>query len=195
MQRTRNVAIVLYDKVEILDFAGPYEAFMSGSNRGQDFRVFSVAEQARPVITFGNLSINPAYTFDNFPKPDILLIPGGPGSRKEMHNNVLIDWIRTQAEEAELLLSVCTGALIVVSTGLVEGMQLTTNRLAMEELRQVAPPTATILDDVRYVDNGNVIFSAGVSAGIDMSLYVIGKLLGQERALQAARLMEYDWRT
>jgi Transcriptional regulator containing an amidase domain and an AraC-type DNA-binding HTH domain len=192
-QRKRNVAILIYDNVEVLDFTGPFEVFINGSNRGQDFHVFTVAEFNRPVMALGNLSVNPAYTIHDCPKPDIVLIPGGWGSRKEMHNQVLTDWIRQCADEAELLLSVCTGALLLAKAGVLDGLKLTTYHLAMEELRQAAPESAEILENVRYVDNGRIILSAGISAGIDMSLYVVNKLLGEERARHAAWLMEYDW--
>ncbi|SDX57512.1 DJ-1/PfpI family protein [Paenibacillus sp. CF384] len=193
VRQARNVAILIFDRVEVLDFAGPFEAFLSGSNYGRDLNVFTVAEQDGPIQALGNLSINPAYSFRNCPKPDILVIPGGPGTRTEMHNAVLTDWIRKTAGEAELLLSVCTGALLVVKAQLADGLKLATNRLAMHELRAIAPESAEIHEDARYVDNGKIILSAGVSAGIDASLYVIGKLLGEERALLAASLMEYDW--
>ncbi|MCM3629630.1 DJ-1/PfpI family protein [Paenibacillus glycanilyticus] len=193
-QRKRNVAILIYDNVEVLDFTGPFEVFISGSNRGQDFHVFTVAEHNRPVLALGGLSINPAYTIHDCPTPDIGLVPGGWGSRQEMHNKALTDWIRKCADEAELLLSVCTGALLLAKARVLEGLKLTTYHLAIEELRQVMPESAEIVENVRYVDNGKIILSAGISAGIDMSLYVLGRLYGEERARHAAWLMEYDWR-
>ncbi|GKU76553.1 DJ-1/PfpI family protein [Paenibacillus sp. L3-i20] len=191
--QARNVAIFIFDNVEVLDFAGPFEVFTVGSNRGQDFNVYTVAENDRPITALGNLSINPAYTIHNCPKPDILIIPGGWGARTEMNNDIILYWIREVSKDVELLLSVCTGALILASANLLDGLQLTTNRNAVNELKAIIPETATIVEDARYVDNGRIILSAGVSAGIDMSLYVVGKLLGEERALQTTRLMEYDW--
>lgn len=193
-RKARNVAILLFDNVEVLDFAGPFEVFVVGSNRGQDFTVYTVAEHDRPILALGNLSINPNYTIRNCPKPDIVIIPGGWGARKEMNNNAVTDWIHNLSREVELLLSVCTGALILAKAQLLDGLKLTTNRLAVNELREIAPTSAEIMENARYVDNGKIILSAGVSAGIDMSLYVVGKLLGEERAVQTAKLMEYDWR-
>jgi transcriptional regulator GlxA family with amidase domain len=193
MLKRRNVAILIYDNVEVLDFTGPFEVFITGSNRGQDFHVFTVAENNSPVTALGNLSVNPAYTIHDCPKPDIVIIPGGRGSRQEMHNKVLTDWIAKCADESELLLSVCTGALLLAKAGVLEGLKLTTNRLATDELRQVAPASAEISETDRYVDNGKIIMSAGISAGIDMSLYVISRLHGEERVLHTAKLMEYDW--
>ncbi|MBH5320356.1 DJ-1/PfpI family protein [Paenibacillus sp. GSMTC-2017] len=189
----RKVAIFIFDNVEILDFAGPFEVFICGSNRGQDFHVFTVAEHDRPVTALGNLSVNATYTIDNCPKPDILIIPGGWGARTEMNNETILNWIRETSKEVELLLSVCTGALILAKADLLDGLQLTTNRNAVNELKAIAPKSAHIVEDARYVDNGKIILSAGISAGMDMSLYVVGRLLGKERALNAARIMEYDW--
>ncbi|WP_276352474.1 DJ-1/PfpI family protein [Cohnella caldifontis] len=193
-QEARNVAVLIFDNVEPLDFAGPFEVFITGSNRGQDFRVFTVAEHERPVKALGNLSINPAYSIDACPEIDILIVPGGWGTRKEMLNERLTDWIRKTADEVEVLLSVCSGALILAKAGLLEGLKLTTNRLAIDELKAVMPPSAELLEDARYVDNGKIVFSAGVSAGIDAALYVVGRLLGEERAVKAAEIMEYDWK-
>jgi transcriptional regulator GlxA family with amidase domain len=193
VQQTRNVAIFIYENVEVLDFTGPFEVFIVGSNRGKDFNVYTVAEQEHPVIALGNLSVNPSYTIHNCPPPDVLIIPGGWGSRKEMNNTTLTNWISNVSSHAELVLSVCTGALILAKTNLLEGLKITTNRLAINELREVAPQSAIILEDVQYIDNGKIILSAGISAGIDMSLYVVGKLLGEGRALETAKLMEYNY--
>ena len=190
---SRNVAILIYENVEILDFTGPYEVFIAGSNRGKDFNVFTVAEKEHPVIALGNLSINPNFSIENCPPPDVLIIPGGWGSRKEMKNETIINWINTVSTDTELVLSVCTGALILAKTNLIDGLKITTNRLAFNELRKVAPKSSELLEEVRYVDNGKFIFSAGVSAGLDASLYVLEKLFGEERAINTAAIMEYEW--
>jgi len=192
--QARNVAILIYEKVEPLDFVGPFEAFISASDFGRDFNVYTVAEREEAVAAVGNLSVNPAYAFDSCPKPDILIVPGGWGSRKERLNPAIVNWVREASGEAELVLSVCTGALILAATGLLDGLDATTNRSAMHELRAAVPSTTRVIEDVRYVDNGKIVLSAGVSAGIDASLYVVGKLLGIERAEKAATIMEYDWR-
>ncbi|MBP1967509.1 DJ-1/PfpI family protein [Paenibacillus aceris] len=194
MDQARRVAILIFDNVEPMDFVGPFEVFIAASNRGKDFQVYTVAEHDRPVKAMGNLSVNPSYTLDNCPKPDIVIIPGGWGSRQEMHNEVITNWIYQVANEVELLLSVCTGALILAKANVLNGLKLTTNRLAVDELREVAPASAQIVEHARYLDNGKIVLSAGISAGIDMSLYVVGRLLGSERALRTAQLMEYDWK-
>ncbi len=110
-----------------------------------------------------------------------------------MHNTVLLDWVKECAQPTELLLSVCTGALIIAQTGLLDGLSATTHHGAIEDLRELAPRTKICPSD-RIVDNGHLILCGGISAGIDMSLYVVAKLLGQAQALETASYMEYDWR-
>jgi len=191
---TQNVAILIFDEVEVLDFAGPFEVFgVAGSTLpDKPFNVFTIAEKAEPVIARNGLSINPTYTLETAPKIDILLVPGGRGTRRELNNPALLEWIKTQAGQTNLLLSVCTGALLLGKAGLLDGLAATTYWNAMDELRAVAPNT-TIRAGERYVDNGSVVLSAGVSAGIDMSLYIVARLHGTEAALATARGMEYDY--
>jgi transcriptional regulator GlxA family with amidase domain len=190
----KNVAVLIFDEVEVLDFCGPFEVFSVTGNRDNltPFNVYTVAESVGPVIARNNLSVNPAYTFSNCPQPDILLVPGGYGTRKEMHNPVLIDWVRRRAEKSELVLSVCTGALILAKAGMLDGLSATTHHRAIELLKEVAPKT-DVLETERIVDNGRIILSAGISAGIDMSLYVVTRVLGEEQAKETATYMEYDW--
>ena len=196
MIQTRNVAILIFDDVEVLDFCGPYEVFgvIGKQNDSQPFNVYTVAEQLKPILARNKLSINPQYAIANCPPSDILLIPGGFGTRREMHNLVLIDWIRQSYLQSELLLSVCTGALLLAKAGLLENLAATTHHLATDLLKEVAPNTEIRASD-RFVDNGKIILSAGISAGIDMSLYVVAKLLGKEEAIKTAEYMEYDWKS
>jgi transcriptional regulator GlxA family with amidase domain len=196
MITTRNVGILIFDDVEVLDFCGPYEVFgVTGKqNDSQLFNVYTVAERSRPIIARNQLSVNPQYTIQDCPQPDILLVPGGYGTRREMHNQVLIDWISKSFPHSELLLSVCTGALLLAKAGLLENLAATTHHLAIDLLKEVAPNTEIRAGD-RFVDNGKIIVSAGISAGIDMSLYVVGKLLGKAEAIKTAAYMEYDWKS
>lgn len=199
----RKVAIFIFDEVEVLDFAGPFEIFgVTGKQNGGEglFDVFTVAE--KPSISArNNLVITPTYTFENCPTPDILLIPGGGGiskdgvpfgSRREMNNENLLNWVREMNKKVELLLSVCTGSLILAKAGLLEGLSATTHFKAVEQMREVAPNT-TLFPEKRWVDNGRIILSAGVSAGIDMSLYVVSKLHGKEVADATAAYIQYDY--
>lgn len=192
---TRNVAILLFDEVEVLDFCGPFEVFGVAGLRGggeRPFSVYTVAEKAGPIKARNGLSVNPAFTFADCPQPDILLVPGGQGTRKQIHNEELVNWVREQAGRVELLLSVCTGALVLAKAGLLEGLAATTHFRAFDELAALAPNT-TLCPEKRYVDNGNIVLSAGVSAGIDMALYVVGRLLGEEQSNETARYIQYDY--
>ena len=191
---TRTLVILLFDDVEILDFCGPFEVF-STANRFADppaFRVVTAAERAHPVLARGGLSVNPHHTLADCPPPDILLVPGGHGTRAEMHNPAVIDWIGQASRRAELVLSVCTGSLLLARAGLLDGLEATTHHGALDLLRETAPTTRVVADR-RFVDNGRVVCSAGIAAGIDMSLYVVGRLLGPEVAAKTARHMEYPW--
>ena len=195
MNRSRDVAILIFDDVEVLDFCGPFEVF-SVAGRGDNlspFHVYTVAETSKPVMARNNLSVNPTHTILDCPQPQILLVPGGNGTRREMHNKTLIDWIRDRSGAADLVLSVCTGALLLAKAGLLEGLAATTHHNAVELLREVARNTR-IEENKRVVDNGKIILAAGISAGIDMSLYVISKLLGKDQALKTAQYMEYHWK-
>lgn len=187
-----NTAVLLFDDVEVLDFAGPFEVFSVCGRRHklEPFRVFTVAERAGPVLARNGLSVNPSFSFADCPALDILVVPGGYGTRRAMKNPVVLEWVVRQAPQLQYLLSVCTGALVLGTAGLLDGLAATTHFMAFDELRAVAPRTE-IREASRIVDNGRVILSAGVSAGIDMSLHVVSRILGPEMALETARYMEW----
>jgi len=190
---TRNVAILIFDEVEVLDFCGPFEVFgVTGLIlRPKPFNVYTVAEKS-PIVARNGLSVNPTYNLENCLQPDILLVPGGYGTRREINNPTIINWIQAQFPKVELMLSVCTGALVLGKAGLLDGLSATTHFGAEAELRAVAPKTTVCMSE-RYVDNGKVITSAGISAGIDMALYTVGRLLGAEVAADTAHYMQYDY--
>jgi transcriptional regulator GlxA family with amidase domain len=190
----RSLAILIFDDVEVLDFCGPFEVF-SVASRFVDppaFNILTVAHTPGPVTTRGGLSVNPQCWLADCPPPDLLLVPGGQGTRTQMHNQPLIEWIGQMAPRAELVLSVCTGALLLARAGLLDGLEATTHHGAIDLLRQTAPRTV-VHADRRFVDNGRVICSAGIAAGIDMSLHVVSRLLGKEVAQKTAGQMEYPW--
>ncbi len=189
----RKVAIFLFDDVEVLDFAGPFEVFSVTDelNEYQLFNVYTVAEEKRPILARNGLSVNPDYALKDAPKPDILIVPGDDGTRPLIRNTTVIDWVKVQAAVAELVLSVCSGSLILAVAGLLDGLKATTHHQVVGLLKKVAQNT-DVLDDQRFVDNGKVITSAGISAGIDMSLYVVERLLGEECAVKTARYMEFE---
>ena len=199
----RNIAIFIFDDVEVLDFAGPFEIFsVCGLRSGGEkpFNVYTVAEK-KNISARNNLLITTNYLLTDCPAPDIVLIPGGGGmhadgtpfgSRKEMDNELLLNWVKEQNRTAELMLSVCTGSLILAKAGLLEGLEATTHWKAVEAM-QAAAPNTKLSPEKRWVDNGRIILSAGVSAGIDMSFYVISKLLGKAVADENAQYIQYDY--
>ena len=198
----RTVAILLFNEIEVLDFAGPFEVFgVTGrADEPKPFRVFTVAQQG-PVYARNGLSLNPTYLLNDHPKADIIIVPGGGGqhsdgtpygSRREMDNPAVLNWVRRTGATAELILSVCTGSFILGKAGLLDGLAATTHYMAVDGMKQAAPKT-DLRPAERYVDNGKIITSAGISAGIDMSLYVVGRLLGKNVADETARYMQYDY--
>ncbi len=190
----KNVAILLFDDVEVLDFAGPFEIF-SVTNELGSYRlmnIYTVAEEKRPIIARNGLSVNPDYAIVEAPHPDILILPGGNGTRPLLRQAHIIQWISDCARNAEKLLSVCSGALLLAQAGLLKGFRATTHHQVFETLEKLASETQ-IVRDQRFVDNGPIITSAGISAGIDMSLHVIGLLYGRETAEKSAAYMEYNF--
>jgi len=190
--KKRNVAILLFDDVEVLDFAGPFEvlAVTDELNNHTIFSVFTVAETHNAIKARNGLSVNPDYALSDCPTPDILIVPGGVGTRPLLEKENIIEWIQLVSKEAELVLSVCTGSLVLAKAGLLEGLQATTHHQVFDKLSSMAPNTK-ILRGQRYVDNGSIVTAAGISAGIDMCFYIVEKLLGREYADKTASYMEY----
>ncbi len=183
-----NVAILLFNHAQVLDYAGPYDVFVSGGEK--NFNVYTVGETSEPIITMPNLSINPEYTLSNCPKPDILIIPGGMWS--SVNQNVM-DWIKENSKDADYIFSICTGAFILAEAGFLDGLEATTHVAGVDVLEKNYPNIKKVHRNKRYVDNGKVITSAGVSAGIDASLYLVSKILGKDRAQAAANNLEYKY--
>lgn len=194
----RTVGILIFDDVEVLDFCGPFEVFSvarkpdTTSDDDALFRAVTIAEEDRIINCRGGLLVQPHYTIANHPELDILVVPGGQGTRREMKNQRLLDWISLQDRNLELLTSVCTGSLMLAEAGKLAGLQATTHWASVDRMRESYPET-DMQADTRFVDQGHVITSAGISAGIDMSLHVVERLHGRETAAWAARRMEYDW--
>ncbi|MEW5914585.1 MAG: DJ-1/PfpI family protein [Thermodesulfobacteriota bacterium] len=188
-----KVAILIFDDVEVLDFCGPFEVFaVAGAYDATRLcQVYTVAQKT-PMIARNGLSVNPTYDLAQCPQPDVLVVPGGLGTRQEMHNSELIAWIKDTAVGCQIVLSVCTGALLLAQAGLLGGLAATTHHRAFDLLAQVAPETE-LRPQERVVDNGRVVTAAGISAGIDASLHVLARLLGLQVAQKTAAYMEYDW--
>jgi transcriptional regulator GlxA family with amidase domain len=188
----RNVAIVLYPGVELLDFAGPGEVFAAASAA---FRVYTVAESKQPLVSEGFVTIVPEFSIADAPAPDILVIPGGR-VRSVTGSPAMLAWVKQVTAKNEVTMSVCNGALVLAENGTLAGLKATTHWSALGALRE-REPRATVVDDVRFVDNGRVITTAGVSAGIDGALHLVARLLGADEAAEVAHYMQYEsvgWR-
>jgi transcriptional regulator GlxA family with amidase domain len=199
LAQPRNVGILIFPDVEILDFCGPFEVFASASLPAETeggpetrlFAVFTVAERSELVACRGGLLVQPNHTLADHPPLDLVVVPGGFGTRREQENPVVLDWIARQRRSGALTTSVCTGAFLLGAAGLLEGRCATTHWTTIDGLRANHPKT-DVLADARVVDEGEIITSAGVSAGIDMALHVVRRLHGDEVARRTARDMEYE---
>jgi transcriptional regulator GlxA family with amidase domain len=191
----RKVAILVHEGVELLDFAGPAEVFSSATVSGRRaFQVFTVAPSRTgtgQVRTQNAVTVVPDYSIADCPAPDILVIPGG-NTLVLLDDPATMSWIGERARSCEITLTVCTGAFTLARLGLLDGQSATTHWSARPGLRR-DHPKVEVMDDVRFVDSGSIITSAGVSAGIDGSLHVIERLHGTEAAWSTARYMEYEW--
>ncbi|MDF2178625.1 DJ-1/PfpI family protein [Aliiglaciecola sp. CAU 1673] len=181
-----KVAILMFDKVQIIDFAGPYEIFGQAK-----FDVYTVSSDGKPVTTAMGLSVNPSHSFADLPPVDIVLVPGG-NVQKIMHDKSVLNWIKNRKNDSEHILSVCTGSHILAQAGLLDDQQATTFHRALEGLAKDYPKVE-VLHDRRFVDNGQVITTAGLSSGLDGALHLVAKIQGQDAAKTIAMHIEYDW--
>jgi copper(I)-binding protein/putative intracellular protease/amidase len=186
-QPRKKAAILIFDGVQIIDYTGPYEVF---GQAGLD--VFTVAAKAQMITTAMGMKVTPQHSLADAPTADVLIIPGGNVSSTQQDPEV-IKWIQERSKQAEYVLSVCNGAYILAKTGLLDGLTATTFYGLIDGLSAVAPKVKVVKDQ-RYVDNGKYITTAGISSGIDGSLYVVSKLFGKASAQMAALNMEYDWK-
>lgn len=188
----RNVAIVVWDGVELLDFAGPGEVFADARIGDKPvFNVFTVGLTSDPVISQGFLKMSPTYSISNCPQPDVLIIPGG-GTQPLTGNSEFMAWVKKASNNTEMIITVCTGAFVAAKAGLLDDLEATTWHGAVDALRREAKDTK-VHADRRFVDNGDIITTAGVSAGIDGALQALAHLAGPDIAAKTARYMEYDY--
>lgn len=192
-----TVGVVMFDDVEELDFCGPLEVFSNARSSGKTsdetrlFRVVTIAERESLIRGRGSLLIQPHHTVHHHPPLDILVVPGGPGTRRERLNSHLIDWITTQDKQIMLTTSVCTGALLLAEAGILNYLDATTHWGSIDWMHNQYP-AMRVVTEKRVVDTGHVVTSAGGSAGIDMALHVVGRLHGRDAAVWTARQMEYE---
>lgn len=197
MTAPRTVAILAFDDMEVLDYAGPYEVFNVAGELGEGapFSVFSVGLTGAPAVGRGGFTVQPTYSLDDAPLSDVLVVPGGAGTRPLLHDDRLIAWLRERASEVELLLSVCTGALLLGAAGLLERQSATTHHDAFDELAALSP-TTTVVRGQRFVRSSErIVTSAGVSAGVDASLHVVQQLTGHETRDRTVAEMEWMWQS
>ena len=187
-----RIGILIFDDAEELDFVGPYEVFTMAKQLKQDgTEVLLVAERDAPVTCAKGMRVLPHVTTANSGKLDILLVPGGQGTRREVDNQELLAWIAETAKTATWITSVCTGAMLLTAAGPAKGKRVTTHWGYVEALR-ARKEAAEVLENFRYVQDGNVVTSAGVSAGIDMALWLVGQVHAIPFARGVQRAMEYD---
>lgn len=183
--RQTTICFYLYDGVEVLDFAGPMEVFSYAG-----FKVFTVAKTKTPLTSQGILKVIPEYSIADAPPADIFAVFGG-NDEVAADDPEVISWIKSRDKATKSYFSVCTGAFILGKAGLLDRLQVTTFHRSIDNLQR-AVPTAKVLKNVRYVDNGRVITTAGISAGIDGALHLVAKIKGKAAAIEVAAHMEYD---
>ena len=191
-----SVGLLLFDEVEVLDFAGPFEVFSLAENRvdqGKIFQVHTISERPEAVSARNGLKVQADFRFDNHPELEVLIVPGGYGAEQiEIHNKRVLQWIKKQAGTCSITASVCTGAFLLAASGVLTDQQVTTHHLDQGDLQKQFP-SLKVLADKKFVDAGRVVTSGGISAGITMSLYLVARIAGREVAEATARRMEYDW--
>jgi transcriptional regulator GlxA family with amidase domain len=188
-----RVAIALFDGAEELDWAGPWEVLAAWSQQWPDdgVEVFTVAQENREVTCAKGLRVLPDRTWNDVGKVDVLVYPGGMGTRRELKDDDVLSWLRSVKDDGTLMTSVCTGSLVYAAAGFLRDRPATTYWNALDLLRKLEPTVETRPDD-RFVDSGEIVTAAGVSAGIDMALHLVARLHSPERAREVRRYIQYD---
>jgi len=193
-----TIGLVLFDDAEELDWVGPFEVFTmaqqvaGGQGPPAGIRVVLLSESGEKVTGAKGMRVEVDASFASAPDLDLLLIPGGVGTRKEMERPEMLDYLRKAAPRCQWITSVCTGSAVLEAAGLAKGKRITTHWGYISTLRERAAEGTEVLEEVRYVRDGNLVTSAGVSAGIDMALWLIGQIFGVPHARLTQRMMEYD---
>ena len=195
----RRVGILIFPEVEVLDFCGPFEVLsatrLDEGRRKEDpspYEVLLVAEGRGTVTATGGLKVVPDHDLDDCPVLDMLVVPGGYGTRKAMLNKRLVAWIAERSGQASTVASVCTGSLLLARAGLLDGRRATTHWKILDEMRGLFP-SVVVVDDEHVVEDGDVLTSAGISAGIDLALRVVARHHGSAVSRATARYMEYPY--
>lgn len=197
MTRTRNIGILIFDGVEELDFVGPYEVFtMSNEVHGHEGRerpdrVILISEKGGTITGAKGMTVESHVSIADAPPLDLILVPGGIGTRREAKNEAVLAWLARVSANCEWVTSVCTGSLLLCMAGPGKGKRVTTHWGFIPTLRETGG-AAAVLEEVRYVRDGNLVTAAGVSAGIDMALWLVGQMHGEDHARKTQRAMQYD---
>ena len=188
-----NIGIYIYDNAEVLDFSGPFEVFTTATRVSEKpiFNTFLINEVNDVVIARAGYKVLPNYNLSNHPNLDVLIIVGGDHTN-EIEKTEVVNWICSQSKKVDLIASVCTGAFLLAKANVITHHKVTTHWEDIEDL-QNQYPKLRVKDNVRWVDEGNIVTSGGISAGIDMSLHLVGKLISIPLALKTAKQMEFDW--
>jgi transcriptional regulator GlxA family with amidase domain len=189
----KHIGILLFGEVEELDAIGPWEVLAEWTQMHPEdgYDVFCLSKDGGLVQCAKGLVVQTNYSYATTPPLEVLIYPGGRGTRPHLQDAVQLDWVRTQRDNTPLMTSVCTGSLVYAAAGLLTGRPATTHWSALDHLAQI-DPTIDVRTDERFVDDGNVITAAGVSAGIDMALHLVARLAGEERVREVRRGIEYD---
>jgi transcriptional regulator GlxA family with amidase domain len=190
---TTNIGIFVFDGAEELDFAGPYEVLAAWAQTwpDDDVAVFTVAQENGTIRAAKGLRIEPEHSWDSAPRLDVVVYPGGEGNRRHLGNDVIRKWLLDLSEDGTLMTSVCTGALVYADAGLLDGRPATTHWMFMDQMVDLGRDIEA-RPNSRFVDDGEVVTSAGVSAGIDMALHLVARLHSEDRAREVRRVIQYD---
>lgn len=195
MIQQKTIGILLFNEVEVLDFAGPFEVFSIATaedKKSNLFRVKTIAETKKTISARNGLKVMPDFDLEDCPSLDVLIIPGGYGAEEiEIHNQKLISWIQQRAADTPIVASICTGAFLLAEAGLLNGKHATTHWMDIDRLKREYPQLS-VQRNVKFVDEGSILTAGGISAGINLSFYLLKKLFGNAIAIETAKRMEYD---
>jgi len=185
-----KTAILVYNGAAELDFVGPHEVFSISATIGHpEDQLYTVAKTDEIVVGLGGLKIVPDYNFATAPVPDILIVPGTQDPLPILGDKEMLDWVRKTDEKTQWTTSVCTGSFILLASGVAQGKKVTTHWMGIEPMKQMN--LATVVEETRYVQDGKIVTAAGITAGIDMALWLIGRIYGPDHARQVQEIMEY----
>ncbi len=187
-----NIGIYIYDNAEVLDFSGPFEVFSVAQRLAEnDWNIFLISETGSLITARGNFLVQPHFSISNHPDIDVLVVVGGIHD-EEVKKEKIINWVAKISESAKFVVSVCTGCFLLAEAGLLNGLSVTTHWEDLSTLRSQYP-MLTVVENQRWVNEGKFVTSGGISAGIDMSLFLVSELASMDLAMKTAKQMEYRW--